>query len=192
MPRQMVKNWRELETLDGVFYFDKITGKFYLNGTTLEETVKEITANEVIANVTISETWLNGLTLENLYGKIVRSNGILYIVISGRLKNETENSISTYSPSAITDVFKIPEEIGSKIYRKDGTNITQSAVNGDNITGASIKISSASNGGIESKICNIYSSVANYISVYASDNTGSITVNAGGSRDFDMRVFLIL
>ena len=147
---------------------------------------------EEIANIVLSNTWLNGLTSQNLYGKVIRDGSILYIVISGRLHNSTGSSISTSVPAAITGSISIPSEIGSKIYRKDGTTISQYPQNGDDITGASIKISNSTSGGIESKICNIYSSTQNVMSVWASSNTGSITVPAGGDMDYDMRIFLLL
>lgn len=147
---------------------------------------------EDIASITLSNAWLNGLTSQNLYGKIVRDRNMLYIVISGRLYNSTGSSITTYYPGQIVGNITIPSSVASKIYRKDGTTINNNPQNGDDITAASIKISNSTSGGIESRICNIYSGTSNNLSIWASSNTGGITVPAGGNMDFDMRIFLIL
>ena len=146
---------------------------------------------EEVSNIYFTEGWLNGLSVKNLYGKVIKENNILFLVLSCQLANETESEISTLTGVSIAG-FTIPASIGDKIYRKDGSKVSQAWTSGDDITGLSLKLSSPNSGGIESRICNLYSGSPNSLAIYANSNTGTLTVSANGTLNIDLRVFLVL
>ena len=79
------------------------------------------------------------------------------------------------------------------MFRKDGTNCSQAVVSGDNITGLHGFVSQANAGVLNDILCSCYSSSPNAIGFWAGDDDAhKITVPAGESKDFDLRLFIIL
>lgn len=181
-------------------YWDIKTAKILLtNNQTINgdlEVTGDIKGNmpyEVIANLSAEGSWLNGLKAENVYGKMIKENNVLYIVFSCRLVNETEQEISTEKNTGITGVNSVSTDISSKIFRKDGTNCSQAVVSGDNITGLHGFVSQATLGVQKDILCSCYSSAVNFIGIWVgNDDANKISVPAGGSMDFDVRLFIIL
>lgn len=147
-------------------------------------------AYQEVANINLDNGWLNGLTARNVYGKVVKENNILFVVLSFQLANETESAIETPTNAPIAS-FTVPESIGDKIYRKDGTKVSEAYTSGDDITALSLKLSNSA-GGLESRICNLYSSMSNYLAIWASGNTSAVELNAGNTLNVDLRFFLVL
>ena len=145
---------------------------------------------DFVKDMNLVNTWLNGLTASNTYAKIMVKNGVLYMVVSTRLTNSTESDITT-AMAPIAEAADLPDEIASKIYRKDGTNVSVNPVSGDNICGATLHISNSDSGGIALKECSLYSTTAKNVRFWSS-SASKFTVPAGAAYDVDVRVFLIL
>lgn len=141
--------------------------------------------------MTLSASWLNGLTAQNLYLKAVVENNIMYFVLSFRLANETGSDLSTTDQPVTW--FSIPEAYRSLIYRKDGTNLNSAPTDGDNITHIEVKISDKDGKNFQRMSFQLYSGGVGSMSfspIYGAGN--NITVAAGKAKDVDIRFFLTL
>lgn len=158
---------------------------------------KEIASGENIVNgaweyeqdIELEDSFLNGLEVANLFGKIQVKNGVLYIVISALLSNNTESSITTGS-TYIAYIKNIPSKIASKIFRKDGSNIDNAPIgsvwNILNKKGYNTTDTGGSPGDVN---INVNSNFAKQIELYARN---TFSVASGSAKAFDFRVFITL
>ena len=145
---------------------------------------------DFIKDMSVSDSWLNGLAASNKYAKIMVKNGVLYMVLSLRVTNNTESSITT-GATAICGIEDLADEIASKIYRKDGTDLTKAPIDSDDVSGCIMQVTSTTSGASQVKPCNIYSGSKKHIKIWSSSPT-QFTVSAGDRYDVDIRTFLIL
>lgn len=153
------------------------------------KTIEQSDYNWESANISISDSWSNGLTVSESFVKLCVVNKVLYVVCSLLLTNETESSITTNSPISLIAPIAIPEKIASKIYRKDGSNCSQPWVVNDCVIGATYRVSSYNGANKDLIEGNVFSSLENKIGLWA--NTGT-TVAAGASVVMDFRTFIVL
>ena len=133
-------------------------------------------------------TWLNGCVIGNKYAKLLEKNGVLYIVVSLELINETASNITIPTNSTVFSAT-LRDDIASKIYRKDGTNLLVAKDSIPNIL-TKIGYSSGTSGGTVGNVTiNISSDVANVLYMWARN---TITVEANGTKLFDFRAFITL
>lgn len=145
-------------------------------------------------NLSLNNTWKNGLTAVNSFIKFVQINKTLYFIVSAVLKNETENAITTAaSGSSIVGLVTLPESISSKIYRKDGTPCNVNAQSGEDVILSNPLGYSNKPSGSNYKIINgmLYCNVANQFGLWA-PNGETITIPAGESRFLDYRLVIVL
>ena len=124
----------------------------------------------------------------SLYAKIQIFGKELYIVISGRFVNGADVSLNTSILNSTT--IDIPDEIASKIYRADGTKLTENpsslAIENNTIVGL-IGVRQTSN--LASLSCILRSDSPKSIKI---DGFGFGTHNQGSSYFIDLRTFLII
>lgn len=139
-------------------------------------------------DLTIANNWLNGLEVVNGYSKALIKNGVMYIVLSLQLKNNTENAITT---SNVTPVFTltINDNVASKIYRKDGTNLLVNSESASNILTKQGYYSTSSGGAISGFASALNSDAKNIFYLYP---RSSISIPSGEIRLFDFRTFITL
>ena len=160
--------------------------------TSLIESGNVIAPYKVVGNLNIENAWLNGLTPSNVYAKVIKEGNLLIFVLSAHLTNATESTITTGGSQSVASVSSIPSNISSKIYRKDGTKVSEPLSTSDNISGLLAYVSS-SNGAEKSINLNCYSSSANNIGFWVgSSASDEISVDAGSSKDIDFRIYLVL
>lgn len=191
---RLFKNTDRVNTEDGSTLYMQdnlaVDGNFATSGDVLIEGNLSL-ANEFVDDMPINSNWLNGLTASNVYSKIMCRHDILYLVVSLRLTNPTESSVSTSSTNITSLANLLSETISNKIYRKDGSKVSTSQTNSDDVSGALIHITSPVTGESTVKYCNLYSSSPNDLRIWSS--SGSLfSVGAGESADVDIRTFLIL
>ena len=155
------------------------------------KTIAQTDYNWDSGNLTLNNDWLNGLTAINSFVKFVIVNNIMYIVVSTKLKNNTENSITTAINKSLISAITIPEEYADKIYRKDGTNLSQDyGGSDDSVIGVTYRLSTYT-GAYKALIeGNVYSAGIRQLGLWATSSTA--TIPAGEERILDFRTFIVL
>ena len=155
----------------------------------LSVTGKINSAWEYEKSLTINPDWLNGLTLVSSFAKLQVKNGVVYIVISALLKNETENAITTPNNASIFNESGLPNDICAKIYRKDGTKVSENVGDVSNIISKRAYTSNVSGGALTNFDTSLNSNAVNGMFLYP---RSQFTLNADASVCFDYRTFITL
>ena len=169
----------------------------------------EYTTKDVIANPTLAgtESALTGLQIGNTKYKVgaespvayegtslltsglefsgwtlhraIKDGNILWFVFTGSISNPTGADIQTNALAEIT----LPSNIASKIYRRDGTNVSEAYTS----NGVIIRFSSV----LENTNTNyrLYSDEINKVKMLFVSNE---TINANSSKSFDIRIPIFL
>ena len=140
-------------------------------------------------DLTLKDTWLNGLTANDYYAKLMIKNGVAYMVISVILANETEASISTTNNTTITE-FNLPENVSAKIFRKNGVPVSENYSESTENILTKVAYSSTVGGATMTSVnVALNSAVANNIYLFARSN---FSVDANSKKAFDFRLFITL
>lgn len=97
-----------------------ITAQGEGKGKIIANTVEQTKANY---SQTLEILGSGSLTIENIYNRLEIINGILHLVVNIKVKNETENPISTY---ALTyNGIDLPTDVAEKIYDIEGKKVSE-------------------------------------------------------------------
>lgn len=173
------------------FAIDGDTQEVYIDSASYENVSEEKYIEKPYESDTkdFSDTWLGGLTSLNPYIRLIKRGNVLYFIVSGTLKNETESDITLAGDKSLFGDIAIPSTIADKLYRKDGSKVSVSYVSSDTVIGVTARISDMEGGSANNVEGNIYSATANTVSMWIKS---SITVPAGATRILDFRTFFNL
>ena len=161
------------------FYLDSAT--YTYNNIINSEWEKEI-------NLEIRSDYLNGITIsETQYCKLLIKNGVAYIVLSFGLANETESAISTDDTKPLFAII-LSDEVSEKLYRKDGTKVSEAPNTNYNILSKNAYLSSNSGDFVSTQFFKIQSTLAKNVAGYLK----TFSMGAGATRLVDLRVFITL
>ena len=156
------------------------------------KTLEQTDDNWNSGDITLNNDWLNGLTAHNAFVRMIKINKSLHVIISTTLENETESDITTGEYKPVILKTNVPENITSKIYRKDGTACNVNAQPAqDQIVIWPIEVSNVNGTDFTEIGALLYSSLANQLAVWLSAGE-SITIAAGQSKFIDFRLEVVL
>lgn len=167
----------------------EIGGDLDVNGGFNANTISSTNFNyEQTILTTETATLPEGLEWLNLYYKLVVDDKMMYLVISGGVRNTTDATISFNIQTALTNnEVVLPTALADKIYSQYGKKVTETTAPYLNVI-CPIYVKVATSGSL-----NVGGSIAHHgVNTISISPQGSANVSAGSQIGFDARVFIIL
>lgn len=131
--------------------------------------------------------WLtSGLTFDALFIKAIRNFGELQFIVNFRATNNTESTITIANDKALAQ-FSIPSYLKEKVIAHNGHPTSEN--NQGSIAYCALFVSYVGGSFDTLRYANLINSAENIL-MY--NEGGTISVNAGGARDFEARISLAI